>query len=85
MAATRMPELIVLDQSMQDMDGRAVLHELRENKRTRHIPTLYLSVNSLGQSVVEGLNIGAADQAVMPFIPEKVTARILKALDAETA
>ncbi len=85
LALAKMPELIVLDQSLPDIDGHSPLHRLRENKRTRHIPMLYLSTNNLGQNVIEGLNTGTIDQAVTPLIPEKVTSRILAVLESEAS
>jgi len=47
LAEEQQPELILLDNSLPDMDGHEVLARLRANERTRAIPVISLSGNSL--------------------------------------
>jgi len=79
------PELILLDQSASTGEGTAALHALRGGKRTKHIPMLYVSSDHADHAMLEGLNTGTIDRTVIPFSPEKVTARVLDALGLEQA
>jgi len=57
--ASRRPDLIVLDLVMPAMDGFAVVERLRENRATRRIPILVLTVKDLSDDEREMLQTGA--------------------------
>lgn len=75
-ARTAKPDLIVLDGMMPTMDGFEVLRHLKEDPGTQDIPVIMLSARRLEQDVVNGLNLGAADYLVKPFMPEELFLKI---------
>lgn len=74
------PDLIVLDGMMPTMDGFEVLRHLKEGPDTADIPVIMLSARRLEQDVVNGLNLGAADYLVKPFMPEELFLKIQRLL-----
>jgi CheY-like chemotaxis protein len=74
------PELILLDQTLAGAGKDEALHALRADKRTRHIPMLYIA-GAEDHTVIENLNTGAPEgAAILPFVPEKITSRVMDAL-----
>jgi CheY-like chemotaxis protein len=71
-----LPDLILLDVMMPDMDGYAVLDRLRSTPRTNPVPVVF--VTALGAEVDEerGLSLGACDYIVKPVKPAVVLARV---------
>jgi putative two-component system response regulator len=70
------PELIVLDESLADMDGYAVLHELRSSFLTAEIPVLMLSGSADAYGGRRALDAGAVDVLRKPVLPELLLARV---------
>ncbi|MGD9369498.1 MAG: response regulator [Desulfobacteraceae bacterium] len=75
-AVKRVPDLILLDVRMPEMDGFEACRQLKADERTRLAPIIFLS--ALGQTgdIVQGLNLGGADYIVKPFRIEEVLARV---------
>ncbi len=74
------PDLVVLDVMMPTMDGFEVLRRMKEHAETREIPVIMLSAKRLEDDVVNGLNLGAADYLVKPFMPEELLLKIQRLL-----
>ena len=74
------PDVVVLDVMMPTMDGFEVLRRMKEHVETREIPVIMLSAKRLEQDVVNGLNLGAADYLVKPFMPEELLLKIQRLL-----
>ncbi|MFQ5517769.1 MAG: response regulator, partial [Acidimicrobiia bacterium] len=72
----RVPDLVLLDVMMPDMDGLAVLGCLRSQPATMNVPVLLLTAKALTRDRVEGLNLGADDYITKPFDPEELIARV---------
>jgi len=72
----RLPDLILCDIMMPELDGYGVLHAIKSNTLTREIPVILLSAKAGEESKVEGLNAGADDYLVKPFSAKEVLARI---------
>lgn len=70
------PDVIVLDGMMPVMDGFDVLRQLKANRNTEDIPVIMLSARRLEQDILKGLNLGAADYLVKPFMPEELFLKI---------
>jgi len=68
-----MPDLVVLDIGMPEMDGLEVCRTLR---RTSQVPILFLTAQSDEIDRVVGLELGADDYVSKPFSPREVVARI---------
>ena len=71
--AKAMPDLIVLDIGMPEMDGLEVCRQLR---RDSNVPILFLTAQGDEIDRVVGLELGADDYVPKPFSPREVVARI---------
>jgi two-component system KDP operon response regulator KdpE len=76
-ASTRVPDLILLDLGLPDMDGVEVCKRLREWTK---IPILVLSARGQERDKIEALDAGADDYLTKPFGIGELTARIRVAL-----
>jgi PAS domain S-box-containing protein len=72
----RVPDLILSDVMMPELDGFALLRKLRENPDTRTIPIILLSAKAGEESRVAGLSAGADDYLVKPFSARELLARV---------
>ena len=72
----RMPELVILDIYLPDIDGYEVCRRLRNNPLTKHIAVIFLSVRSLKDDKLMGLELGAVDYITKPFDTEELTLRV---------
>lgn len=84
-AQSLMPELLILDIGMPEMDGLDVCRALR---KTTEVPILFLTARADEIDRVVGLELGADDYVAKPFSPRELVARvraILKRSQAETA
>ncbi len=72
----RLPDLILSDVMMPELDGFGLLRALRENPDTRTIPIILLSAKAGEESRVEGLSSGADDYLVKPFSARELIARV---------
>ncbi len=77
MVETEAPTVIILDLGLPDMDGFAVLEQIR---LFSHTPVIILSVSGEEESVIKGLELGADEYIVKPFRPLELMARIKKVL-----
>ncbi|MEM9060051.1 MAG: response regulator transcription factor [Pseudomonadota bacterium] len=73
LAEEQVPDLIVLDINMPEMDGLDVCRSLR---RTSEVPILFLSSRDDEIDRVLGLELGADDYVTKPFSPRELVARI---------
>ncbi len=73
-----MPNLIICDIMMPELDGYGVLGMLRGNAMTADIPFLFLSAKAEKQDIRQGMNLGADDYLWKPFSTED----LLKAIEA---
>lgn len=71
-----LPDIILLDVMMPDMDGYAVCRELKRWVTTQHIPVIFLTALDEDNDEMLGLEVGADDYITKPFKPEIVLARI---------
>lgn len=75
-----MPDMIICDVMMPEMDGIAFVQHVREDPRTNWIPVLFLSAKGQSQDRVKGLNTGADVYMVKPFEPEELVAQVESSL-----
>ncbi|OGG05569.1 hypothetical protein A2872_00205 [Candidatus Gottesmanbacteria bacterium RIFCSPHIGHO2_01_FULL_42_12] len=69
-----LPDLVLLDLSLPDMEGESVCKEIR--KDYPDIPIIILTAKNSTVDKVRGLNIGADDYVTKPIVPEELMARI---------
>ncbi|PTL82795.1 ATP-binding protein [Vitiosangium sp. GDMCC 1.1324] len=72
----RIPDLVLTDVMMPNLDGFGLLRELRADERTRHLPVIVLSARAGEEAHVEGLRAGADDYLVKPFSTRELVARV---------
>ncbi len=75
------PDMIICDVMMPEMDGYAFVKQVRENPHTEWIPILFLSAKGQSQDRVKGLNTGADVYMVKPFEPEELVAQVESSLN----
>lgn len=75
-----LPDMIICDVMMPEMDGHTFVKHVRENPETEWIPILFLSAKGQSQDRVKGLNTGADVYMVKPFEPEELVAQVESSL-----
>ncbi|MFN9340483.1 MAG: response regulator transcription factor, partial [Candidatus Kapaibacterium sp.] len=77
------PDLIISDVMMPELDGYGVLEQLRATKETSTIPFLFLTAKADKSDIRQGMNLGADDYLTKPFeideLIEAVNARLQRA------
>lgn len=79
-----LPDLIICDVMMPEMDGYTLVKHVREDPRTSWIPVLFLSAKGQSQDRVKGLSTGADVYIVKPFEPEELVAQVESSLKQAT-
>lgn len=77
------PDLILLDIMMPDMDGYAVLEALQRDPITRRIPVIFVSALNSPDDEEKGLSIGAVDYITKPVRPAMLLNRVRLHLEQE--
>jgi PleD family two-component response regulator len=79
-ARKRLPNVVVLDIQLPDIDGYEVCRQLRSNLRTSHIPIIFLTQKDERSDRIAGLELGADDYITKPFDIEELRLRIQNAM-----
>lgn len=77
---TRIPDLILLDIHMPEIDGFEVLRRLREKEAYQKIPVIFLTADDDLVTEKKGLDLGAADFIKKPFAAEVLLLRVRNAI-----
>ncbi len=80
MLSHNLPDMIVCDIMMPEMDGYALIENIRQDPRMSWIPVLFLSARGQSQDRIKGLNLGADVYMVKPFEPEELVAQVESSL-----
>ena len=72
----RMPEVVILDIHLPDIDGYEVCRRLRNNPLTKHIAIIFLTVRTSKDDKLMGLELGAVDYITKPFDNEELKLRV---------
>lgn len=70
------PDIIVCDIMMPEVDGFEVLNKVSKNSKTKHIPFIFLSAKTEHQDVRKGMNLGADDYITKPFTEDELLSAI---------
>ena len=81
---TEIPELIILDIMMPELDGIEVLKRLRSEPKYKDIPVIMATAKSTEMDKIGGLNSGADDYLVKPFGVMEMVARVKAVLRRTT-
>ena len=74
--------LIILDVDMPIMNGFETAALIRERKKSRHTPIIFLTaINKAEQHVFKGYSLGAVDYLTKPFVPEVLRAKVVAFVD----
>jgi PleD family two-component response regulator len=78
----QLPNLIVLDIMLPDMNGYDVCRALRTTTRTSHIPIIFLTQKDERSDRIQGLELGADDYVTKPFDIEELKLRVQNSITA---
>ena len=81
LARRELPDVILCDVSMPEMDGYGVLESLRADEATVSIPFIFLTAKSDKKDLRTGMNLGADDYLTKPASAEEVLSAINARLD----
>lgn len=71
-----LPDLILLDVKMPDMNGYEVMHKLKSNEQTEDIPVIFITGSDTIEDEEKGLTMGAVDYITKPIRSVIVKARV---------
>lgn len=70
------PELVLLDIMLPEVDGLEILHVLREDAAMKHVPIMMLTAKGTEYDTVCGLDAGADDYLAKPFGMMELVSRV---------
>ena len=80
-AFRQIPDLILLDVRMPEMDGYEVAHRLKANETTQDVPIIFVSALNREEDESKGFGAGVVDYITKPIRPSIVKARVRNHLD----
>ena len=83
--AQSLPDLILLDVMMPDMDGYSVCAQLKADPKTAHIPIIFVTAMNDVDAEMRGFALGAVDYITKPISPPIVQARVHNHLQLHAA
>ena len=85
LAIEKLPDLIICDVMMPELDGYGVLKALQQNPATAAIPFIFLTAKVEHHDLRQGMNLGADDYLTKPFTPDELRQVIAIRLAKQTA
>ncbi len=73
---TELPDLILLDVEMPEINGFETLKKIKDENRLKNIPVIFLTGSDNHEAELEGLLIGAVDYIMKPFLPPLLKQRV---------
>jgi DNA-binding response OmpR family regulator len=80
LAESFLPDLILLDIEMPQMNGFEVMQALNKSDKCKNIPILMFTSSADRETVLKAKNYGVNDYIVKPFLPEKLLESVEKTL-----
>jgi two-component system, sensor histidine kinase and response regulator len=78
-----MPDLILLDVMMPELDGFEICRRLKSNPVTAEIPVVFLTGRAEPEDIVKGFKLGAVDYLTKPFNPDELLVRVNTQLELQ--
>ncbi|MFW5940751.1 MAG: response regulator [bacterium] len=75
-----LPDVVLLDIRLPDIDGYEVCRRLRQSRRTQHLPIIFLTERRERKDKLAGLELGAVDYITKPFDIQELRLRVRNAL-----
>ena len=82
LAFKTIPDLVISDIMMPEMNGYQVCEVLKDDERTSHIPVILLTAKTGDESKIEGYKTGAEDYLNKPFPQDVLIARVNNLLES---
>lgn len=73
---SKIPDLILLDVMMPEMDGIETCQRLKQSERTKNIPIIFLTAKVETEDILKGFLVGGIDYITKPFRKEELLARV---------
>jgi len=80
-ARRELPDLILLDVAIPDMDGYSVCEALKNDPAARDIPVMFLTARNEREDIIRGFEVGAVDYIMKPFSYTELVARVKTQLE----
>src|SRR5690606_26251985 len=80
-ALSKVPDLIISDIMMPEVDGIELCNSLKTNELTSHIPIILLTAKVGEESEIKGIKTGADAYVTKPFNSEKLKLRVVKLIE----
>lgn len=77
----KLPDLILLDVMMPELDGFEVCRRLKGNEHTKEVPVIFLTAKTEVDDIVTGFRIGGVDYITKPFNHEELLIRVKTHID----
>lgn len=74
--SNRLPDLLILDLMLPDMDGLEICRQIRSRKEFKKLPIVMLTAKVELDEKIEGLDSGADDYITKPFSPQELISRV---------
>ena len=81
--AAKMPDMVICDVMMPDLDGFEVLRQLRMNVATRDLPVIMLTAKAMDNDMFRGYQEGATCYLTKPFSPLELISFVRRIFSAE--
>lgn len=79
----QIPNLILMDIDMPQMGGIEIVKKIKENRKWRNIPIIFLTADPDPETEVECLKLGADDFITKPFVPMVMNSRVSRILELQ--
>ena len=81
-----LPDLVLLDLMMPDMDGWEVYQQMKSDESTKHIPVIVVTARAQSIDKVLGIHIAKVDDYIAkPFSPQELLTSVEKVLGQKNA